>query len=43
MKDVVVFVVGIVVFGLVVVGGVVVIVGHRNLNLKFSQNRVNSK
>ena len=38
---VVVFVVGLVVFGLVVVGGiVVVIVGHRNLNLKFGQNHV---
>ena len=38
---VVAIVVGLVVFGFVVVGGiVVVIVGHRNLNLKFGQNHV---
>ena len=35
---VVVFVVGLVVIGLAVGGGDVVIVGHRNLNLKFCQN-----
>ena len=43
----VIFVVGLVVVGLVVVGLVVVvvyiIVGHRNLSLKFGQNWVNDK